>query len=237
MLCDVESIGVISIPMSSAQRRVLFSVKRNGEASAEAVAGSLGISPSAVRQHLSTLKSGGFVAVRQERGRSGRPIDIYHCTELFDSLFAGTTALDLSIELLGLVKDEEPELLARIFDLDRRRRVDQCRDLLVGETLRERVAGLAAMLNVEQYIADVESIPQDSFRLTLHSCAIWAVASRFGLACTSELEFMQELLPEADVTRVAHRVAGAFVCAFEFRPRTTAPQSERLKDSDNLTSP
>jgi DeoR family suf operon transcriptional repressor len=234
-LCRMDSAVVISIRMSTAQRRVLFTVKSSAEASADALAETLGTSPSAVRQHLAVLKSGGFVASRQEQGRSGRPVDLYHCTESGESLFAGTSALDLSIELLGLLEAEDPELVSRAFELSRRRRVEQCRDKLVGKSLREKVVGLAALLSDGGYMADVESIPQESYRLTLHSCAIWAIASRFGLACTTELEFMREILPEADVTRVAHKVAGAFVCAFEFRPRTQ-PQSLHLKDSSGLTS-
>jgi DeoR family suf operon transcriptional repressor len=96
--------------------------------------------------------------------------------------------------------------------------------------------GLAAMHNDEGYMADEDSTPEESYRLTLHSCAIWAVASRFGLACTTELEFMREILPESDVTRAAHKEAGAFICAFEFRPLATQPQSLHLKDSSDLTS-
>jgi len=234
-LCRMDSAVVIAIGMSTAQRRVLFAVKRSGEASADALAETLGTSPSAVRQHLAVLKSGGLVASRREQGRSGRPIDLYHCTELVESQFASTSALDRSIELLGLLEDEDPELVSRVFELDRRRRVEQCRDKLVGTSLTEKVARLAAMLSEEGYMADVESIPQKSCRLTLHSCAVWAVASRFGLSCTTELEFMREILPEADVTRVAHKVAGAFVCAFEFRPRTQ-PQSLQLKDSSDVKS-
>jgi predicted ArsR family transcriptional regulator len=231
----MDSAVVISIRMSTAQRRVLLTVKRSGEASADALAETLGTSPSAVRQHLAVLKSGGLVASRREQGRSGRPVDLYHCTELVESQLAGTSALDLSIELLGLLEDEDPELVSRVFELGRHRRVAQCRDKLVGKSLREKVVGLAAMLSEEGYMADVENIPQNSYRLTLHSCAIWAVASRFGLACTTELEFMREILPEADVTRVAHKVAGAFVCAFEFRPRAQ-PQSLHLKSSSDLTA-
>jgi predicted ArsR family transcriptional regulator len=64
------------VTLSSARGHVLDAVKRRGEASADEVATSLGITPSAVRQHLATLKSGGLVASRQERGRSGRPTDL-----------------------------------------------------------------------------------------------------------------------------------------------------------------
>ena len=222
--------------LSTAQRHVLIAVKRRGEASADEVAEILGITPSAVRQHLAALRSGGFVASRQVRGRPGRPADLYHSTELGESLFAGPSAADLSVELLGHIEDEDPELVPRVFERRRRQRVKQCRDQLVGKSLGDTVAGLAAILDAEGYMADVDKLAGDGYRLTLHSCAIWAVASHYGLACTTELEFMQEVLPEATVTRVVHKVAGAYVCAYEIRPGGTTPPTSRPKSRRHVTS-
>jgi predicted ArsR family transcriptional regulator len=232
----MDNAPVASADLSSARRHVLIAVKRRGEASADEVAETLGVTPSAVRQHLAALSSGGLVASRRERGRSGRPADLYHSTELGESLFARPSAGDLSVELLGHIEDEDPELVPRVFERRRRRRVEQCRDTLAGKSLGEKVAGLAEIFDAEGYMADVDELPRDSYRLTLHSCAIWAVASRYGVTCTTELEFMQEVVPEAEVTRVAHKVAGAYVCAYEIRPRATKPRTFHPKARRDLTS-
>lgn len=225
-----------STNLSLAQGHVLVAVIRRGEASADAVAETLGITSSAVRQHLAALRTGGLVASRQERGRSGRPADLYHSTELGESLFAGPSAVDLSVELLGYIEDENPELVSRIFERRRRRRVEECRDQLAGKALNEKVAGLAEILDAEGYMVGVEELSRDSYRLTLHSCAIWAVASRFGLACVTELEFIEEVFAEAEVSRVAHKIAGAYVCAFEIRPRTSKPHRVVPQAQRDLTS-
>jgi DeoR family suf operon transcriptional repressor len=232
----MESAPVASANLSTAQRHVLIAVKRRGEASADELAKILGITPSAVRQHLAALRSGGFVASHQVRGRPGRPADLYHSTELGESLLAGPSAGDLSVELLGDIEDEDPELVPRVFERPRRRRVEQCRDQLVGKSLGDTVAGLAAILDAEGYMADVDNLPGDSYRLTLHSCAIWAVASHYGLACTTEFEFIQEVIPEAEVTRVVHKVAGAYVCAYVIRPSGTTPRTVHPKARLDLTS-
>lgn len=225
-----------STNLSLAQGHVLVAVIRRGEASADAVAESLGITPSAVRQHLAALRTGGLVASRQERGRSGRPADIYHSTELGESLVTGPSAVDLSVELLGYLEDENPELVPRIFERRRRRRIEECRDQLAGKALNEKVAGLAEILDAEGYMVSVEDLYRDSYRLTLHSCAIWAVASRFGLACVTELEFIEEVFAEAEVSRVAHKRAGAYVCAFEIRPRTNKSRKALRQAKGDLTS-
>ena len=99
---------------------------------------------------------------------------------------------------------------------------------LAGKTLDDAVAGLAAVLDAEGYMANVDKLPNGSYRLTLHTCPIWAVASRYGLACTTELEFLQEVIPDANVTRVTHKVAGAYLCAYEIRaPTATSSQTRR----------
>ena len=50
---------------SPTQRRVLEALKRRGEATADQLAETLEISASAVRQHLSALRSAGLIAARQ----------------------------------------------------------------------------------------------------------------------------------------------------------------------------
>ena len=57
------------------------------------------------------------------------------------------------------------------------------------------------------------------FRIVEHNCAISAVAQRYGQACTSEIDFIRTVLPDADVERVQHMVDGAPHCAYEVTPR------------------
>ena len=152
----VESHVGTMAGLSSAQRQVLTAVKRRGEASADEVAEMLGITPSAVRQHLAILRTGGLVASRQERGRPGRPADLYHSTELGEHLFAAPTTGEFSVELLRHIEDEDPDLIPRLFQRRRRGRVERYREQLAGKTLGDTVASLAAILDAEGYMADVD---------------------------------------------------------------------------------
>ncbi len=212
--------------LSSAQRHVFVALKRQGEASADELAEALRITPSAVRQHLAALKSAGLVASRQERGRPGRPADLYHSTDLGEALFNRSSG-DLSVELLGHIEEEDPELVPRIFERRRRRRVEQARDQMAGKSLDEQVAVLAKILDGEGYLADFDKLADGSYRMTLHSCAIWAVASRYGQACATELEFLRDVLPETEIERVSHKMAGAYVCGYEIRPCAAKPRAPR----------
>lgn len=214
----MEAAVVTLTDLSPAQRHVLVALKKRGEASADELAEDLEITPSGVRQHLAALKSAGLVAARQERGRPGRPADLYHGTDMGESLFVRGSS-DLSLELLGHLEEEDPELVSRIFERRRRRRVEQAQEKLSGKNLDEKVVVLAEILDGEGYLADFDKLADGGYRMTLHSCAIWTVASQYGQACATELEFLRDLLPEAEVERVAHKMAGAFVCGYELRPR------------------
>lgn len=207
--------------LSPAQRQVLVALKRRGEATAEDLAEDLSITPSGVRQHLAALKSSGLISSRQVRGRPGRPADSYHSTELADAHFQ-PGAEGLTRELLDLMAEEDPGLLVRIIDRRRGHRVDQVRELLEGHpALDAKIEALVKLLDDEGYLADVERVPGESYRLTLHNCAIWALASQYGETCTSELDLLRDVLPGASIERFSHKVAGAFVCGYEIKPEAT----------------
>ncbi|HYN37117.1 MAG TPA: ArsR family transcriptional regulator [Actinomycetota bacterium] len=203
--------------VSPAAREVLLALKKCGEARAEEIAEALGITPSGVRQHLSPLRAEGFVTHRKIHAGPGRPKFAYRLTDLAEDLFPKTYH-ELTNELLEHIEEEDPELLVRIFERRRQRHLKAARKRLAGKSLDEKVAMLVRILDEDGYLADFERRPDGTYLINLHNCAIWAVAVRYGLACSSELEFLREALPEAEIDRVAHKVAGAYVCAYEVRP-------------------
>lgn len=199
---------------SATQRGVLVVLKRQGEATADELAALLEISSSAVRQHLTALKSAGFVESRQDRGQPGRPADRYHATELTESLFVATENT-LSIELLEHIEEEDPELVDRVFKRRRQKLVEDAHEVLSGKPIDEQVAVLSELLDAQGFLADSERVNDTHYRINLHSCAIWSVANRFQQACNAELEFIRDLIPDANVERVTHKTAGAHTCAYE----------------------
>ena len=206
--------------LSPTQRSVLVTLKRLGQATADELAVRLDISTSAVRQHLSALRSAGLIAAERERGQPGRPADHYHATEAAEPLFVGNDAR-LSIEILEQVEEEDPELVARIFDRRRQRLVERARDRVSGRPIDERIDIVAELLDEQGYLADFEEVEHGHYRINLHSCAIWTVASRYRQACTAELDFIRDLLPDTDVDRISHKTDGAHACAYNIRFATT----------------
>jgi DeoR family suf operon transcriptional repressor len=90
---------------------------------------------------------------------------------------------------------------------------------LEGRSFDDRVRELADVLDDDGYLASCEQLRPGRWRVVEHNCAILDVAERYGAACASELAFLRDALPEADVNRTAHMMAGAHVCAYDIRLR------------------
>jgi DeoR family suf operon transcriptional repressor len=204
--------------LPATRREILFALKKRGEANVEDLAGAVGITVSAIRQHLAGLSAAGFVTHRAVTAGPGRPRHLYRLSGGAEALFPKYYS-EVTNELLSYVEDEHPEVLERIFERRRRRRVEGASARLEGRQFPDKVAELARILDEDGYLADFEARPDGTYRITEHNCAILGVARRWGLACSTEIEFIREALPEAWVERVAHMMAGAHVCRYEISPR------------------
>src|SRR3989442_13929466 len=71
----------------STRMEVLELLRRKGHASAETISSDLGVTPNAVRQHLTNLERDGFVVSHPERRRRGRPSLLFSLPERPDSVF------------------------------------------------------------------------------------------------------------------------------------------------------
>ena len=199
------------------RRRILEQIKRSGNATAEAIASELRVTLSGARQTLTALEREGLLAHAPERGGPGRPRHVYSLTPAGDALFPRAYA-ELTNELLEYVEDEDPQLLERIFTRRAERRLQRARERTAGLSFTDRVRAVANILDEDGYLADFSPREDGSFVITEHNCAVLGVALRYGHACSSELDFLCAALPEASVTRIAHRINGGHVCAYLVEP-------------------
>src|SRR5262249_55911329 len=104
------SPALASLPHT--RRAILVALKERGEARADELAEALGITVSAVRQHLQTLTAAELVAHREQRGTPGRPKHAYHLSEAGEALFPRAYGA-LANELLDYLDAGDVE---RLFD-------------------------------------------------------------------------------------------------------------------------
>jgi DeoR family transcriptional regulator, suf operon transcriptional repressor len=210
--------------LPTAKRAILNVLKKRGEATVDEIAEALEITVSGARQQMAGLQRDGLVSVREQRMGPGRPRHYYSLTPAGDSLYPRAYA-ELTNELLDYVADEDPELLETIFERRRARRLERARERLEGRSFEERIELLTRILDEDGYLADHQRLEDGSFVVTEHNCAVLGVAVRYGQACSSEIDFIRQVLPDASVERTAHMVAGAHMCAYkiQFSPQNMSP--------------
>lgn len=211
-----QQLALANLPV--ARQAVVTTLKKRGEATIDELAEAVGVTASAVRQHLQPLAADGIVAHREERAGPGRPRHWYRLTAAAESLFPKRYG-ELTNQLLGFVADADAGLVDLAFEGRRRARTERALARLGHRALDDRVRELAFILDEDGYLADCERQPDGTWIVTEHNCAVIDVARRYGQACTSELAFLKDSLPDADVERIAHMIAGAHVCAYEIRPK------------------
>ena len=203
--------------MTAAQRSVLYAVRRRGEATVVDIAASLDMTPSGARQHLAVLVEMGLVETDQATrvpGQQGRTEQVYRVASAAESLFPRAYG-ELTNQLLAYVPSGA---VTAAFEHRRDDRVDGARARLATvRGFRAKVAELARILDEDGYLASVEPIGRDVFRIAERNCAIFAVANAHPQACSTELEFLRAALPEADIERVTHMMTGAHSCSYEVR--------------------
>ena len=204
-------------PVTAAQRSVLYAVRRRGEATVAEVAATLGITASGARQHLAALVDAGLLdtgPATRTTGQQGRTEQVYCVAAPAEPLFPRAYG-ELTNQLLAHVP---AGAVTAAFEHRRDDRIAAARSRLAPiRGFKAKVTELARILDDDGYLASVEPIGRNTYRIAERNCAIFAVAGAHPQACSTELEFLRAALPEAQIDRVTHMMAGAHSCSYEVR--------------------
>jgi iron-sulfur cluster biosynthesis transcriptional regulator SufR len=200
---------------SRSATRLLHALKAAGPQSAAVIARRLGVTSTAIRQHLAKLQAEGLVAFEDQAAGVGRPRRRWHLTEKghgrFPDSHAGL-ALDL-IQSVGQIFGEEG--LDRLISAREQASLELYSARLGSGDLRQRLRRLAALRSEEGYMAEVAVASDGSFLLSENHCPICVAARACQGLCRSELALFRAVLgPGVEVERTEHILAGARRCAY-----------------------
>src|SRR5215211_4504078 len=207
-----------SVGGSGLRHEILFRLRHDGPSSPDQLASRLGASRTGVLQQLRALEAAELVRHETERHGVGRPRHLYDVTDdaqgLFPTNYDGLAAGLL--EAIGAIGGDD--LVEQVFVARRRQIGERVRNELaerVGPTatLADRVGALAVLQDEQGYLSDAERLPDGSFRLREHNCAIYEVARGERAACDAELQLFRDVLG-ADVVRETHIASGDRCCTY-----------------------
>ena len=199
--------------LPTTRREILTTLKERGSARAEELAAALGITVSAIRQHLAALDAGGLVSHKEIKGGPGRPKFVFHLTSAAEGLFPQSYG-ELANDLLDIIQTEDPGLASRIFSQLAARNLGLAQNKFHGQAYPERLRNMVAMLDERGFLPRMETHEDGSFVLTLHNCPVLSVAQNFNPICEGEIGVLQGILPEVQLTQQSRMREGSHACQF-----------------------
>jgi predicted ArsR family transcriptional regulator len=196
---------------------VLALLKREGPVDVETLAGRLGVTAMAVRQHLAGLEDEGLATSELRSGGRGRPAKLWSATAAADRHFPDSHSA-LATDLIGQMKkafgDEGLDRLLRLRTTEQ----EKSYRARMGEkpSLKARLQALARIRAEEGYMAEVRRDPDsDGWLFVENHCPVCAAARLCTGLCREELALFQRVLGrDVRVERISHIVAGAGRCAY-----------------------
>jgi predicted ArsR family transcriptional regulator len=167
----------------STRMEILELLRRKGRSSAETIAGDLGVTANAVRQHLTNLERDGLVVSQPERSGRGRPALLFQITERADAVFPKRYG-QLATMVLQEVQDMGgPDALDDIFARVAARHAGAIEKDLVGLGFEEKLERVVAWIGRAGTLVE-QSETSEGVRVTIHNCPFRNTALKFPQVCT-----------------------------------------------------
>ena len=180
----------------STRMEVLELIRRKGRASAETIAADLGVTPNAVRQHLTNLERDGFVVSHPERRARGRPSLLFSLTERADSVFPKRYGQLATMVLQEVQEIGGPEALDEIFARVAARHADAIADDIADLDFDAKLKRVVAWIGRAGTLADQQDVPE-GVQITIHNCPFRNTALKFPQVCTITPHLVSRLLGTA----------------------------------------
>ena len=189
---DVPSL----IAGRSTRMEVLELLRRKGSCSAETMASDLGVTPNAVRQHLTNLGRGGFVVRSPARGGRGRPALLFSLTDRADSVFPKRYGQLATMVLQEVQEMGGPEVLDALFSRVAARHAGAIEHDLEGLDFDQKLLRVVDWIGRAGTLAE-QTATAEGVKVTIHNCPFRNTALKFPQVCTITPHLMSRLLGAA----------------------------------------
>lgn len=204
--------------MNASTDKILYLLKSQGPQSAAALGEQLQMTSMGARQHLLALEGEGWVSFNDEARGRGRPVRLWHLTELAWQRFPDTHG-ELTLQLIDDVRQLfGEEGMDRLIARREQQMLSRYRAELTQPALAEKMAALKALRSREGYMADMSQEEDGSWLWWESHCPICAAAQACRGFCRSELALFRELLAPAGVEREQYLLDGDRRCLYRIRP-------------------
>jgi predicted ArsR family transcriptional regulator len=210
-----------TMPINGESQQQVMSVllERKTGATVDELVATIGLSRTAINQHLLVLEREHYVRRASPRKTGGRPGRLYVLTERGTNQFPkqyswfSRLLLDTMRETLG-----EEQLNTYMYNLGMKKSADLI-PRLVGKNRQERVIEIVAVMNETGFVARMvpSSKPDKALVVECKNCVYHDLSKDYPAVCRFDIGFLSGLMG-AEVEHQACMQRGADACRFRFKP-------------------
>ncbi len=202
--------------------QIIEHLKRKGSATIKELEDVLGVTTTAVRQHLYALQADGYIERQRVHAGVGRPHHAYFITGKVHELFA-CHCDDLALTLLEEVYALEGESRAnQLLDRVGSRLAARYANSVRADVLQERVREMAGALNERGVLTEVSVETDDVIVLHAYNCPYHELAQDHRDICEMDEELLRKVLG-SEVSLTACLMDGDQGCRFVVRSQPASP--------------
>lgn len=174
--------------------RIVESLLRRPAQTATELSTRLGLTPNAIRQHLTRLGRDGLVTESAQRRGRTKPSLVYALTHGGEQLFPQRYSAVLNLLLRELKREQGPQRVNELFARIGRRTAHKYADRFEGKDTGGRLAVLGELLREQGVVTDFEA-GKNEFLFREHNCPFRASVAENAELCTMVHTLMEEVLP------------------------------------------
>jgi predicted ArsR family transcriptional regulator len=185
----------------STRMEVLELLRRKQAASAETISAQLGVTPNAVRQHLTNLEREGLVRSVPVKSKRGRPSLMFSLTDKADVAFPKRYGQLATMVLNELSEIGGPKLVDQVFERIADRYAGAVGSQIQGLTFEEKLQRVVDWIGrAGTLVEKVETT--EGVLVIIHNCPFRNTALKYPQVCTITPRLLVKLL-DAQVSQAA----------------------------------
>jgi predicted ArsR family transcriptional regulator len=177
----------------STRMEILELLRRQQAASAETISAQLGITPNAVRQHLTNLERDGLVRNAPAKSKRGRPSLMFSLTDKADVAFPKRYGQLATMVLNELSEIGGPGLVDQVFERIADRYAGTVESQIKGLSFEEKLQRVVDWIGRAGTLVEKVETPE-GVMVIIHNCPFRNTALKYPQVCTITPRLLVKLL-------------------------------------------
>lgn len=184
----------------------------------------LGITPNAVRQHLTNLERDGLVRSQPVKSKRGRPSLMFSLTDKADAAFPKRYGQLATMILTEVTELGGPELVDSVFERIAERYATGIESQMIGLSFDQKLNRVVDWIGRAGTLVEKEETPQ-GVQIIIHNCPFRNTALKYPQVCTITPHLLVKLL-DATVSQAASIHRRDPYCSFVVQRPVEDPVSQ-----------